>query len=64
MNSGNCVELGDTFRCECPPGYTGERCEFYLGFCPSSGVDPCRNGGRCVDGSTGFTCECSGWFVG
>ena len=58
------METGDTFRCLCPPGHTGQRCEVYLGFCPPSGASPCRNGGSCVDGETDFSCSCKEGFVG
>ena len=27
MNGGNCSENGTSFSCQCPDGYTGQRCE-------------------------------------
>lgn len=43
--------------CECPDGFSGERCEV-------PGADPCRpnpcdNGGTCSAEGDGFSCECA-----
>ena len=34
------------YVCQCPPGFTGEKCEQEVNECTS---EPCQNAGRCVD---------------
>ena len=46
MNGGSCRDLVGTYECDCPSGWSGERCEFDIGSCDS---DPCINDGRCVN---------------
>ncbi|CAD5124310.1 DgyrCDS12602 [Dimorphilus gyrociliatus] len=55
---GTCIgQVNENPRCQCPSGYTGSRCETFVG----SNVcnpNPCRNSGICsVSGST-FSCDC------
>lgn len=48
-------------RCNCPPLYTGERCETPVSHCDSE----CYNGGTCTEISTGSpTCTCRSGFTG
>ncbi|KAF4523890.1 hypothetical protein B566_EDAN016082 [Ephemera danica] len=61
MNGGLCNDLINSFRCVCPIGYTGPRCETNIDDCLSS---PCRNGGVCRDSVAGYTCECPPGFTG
>ncbi|KAG6440549.1 hypothetical protein O3G_MSEX001281 [Manduca sexta] len=68
LNNGICVDLtqpvsenGTKYRCLCPYGFSGKRCE--KDPCYSA---PCLNGGSCmsvaVNGSTTFRCACpDGW---
>lgn len=43
-------------RCNCPRGYSGDRCEILVDKCLSN---PCRNGALCISLSLGYTCSCS-----
>ena len=54
-NGGTCVNLPGKFRCDCPPGITGRRCEFNINECQSS---PCKNEATCLDHTGYYTCVC------
>ncbi|CAF1610141.1 unnamed protein product, partial [Adineta ricciae] len=53
-------QLGSTC-CQCPPNYTGLRCEQEIDFCSSN---PCKNNGRCLSGKTGYRCHCYDGYMG
>lgn len=45
LRGGTCTNIiPDGFRCSCPPGYTGTRCETEINECDPR---PCQNGGTC-----------------
>ena len=54
-NLGQCVNLGDTYTCNCLSGYYGNNCKQQDDCFPSNG---CTNRGACVDGNNEYTCEC------
>ncbi|CAH3127357.1 unnamed protein product [Pocillopora meandrina] len=56
-NDSTCVDNEDsTFKCICPPGVTGDRCQVGLDPCSEY---PCANNGTCVDnGNNTFKCIC------
>jgi len=60
-NSGTCLSSGGrAFRCLCPPGYTGDRCD--TAHCTS---DFCRNGGTCeLESDVLLKCSCASGFTG
>lgn len=59
---GTCVALGfNSFRCNCPLGYTGVRCEIAANECLSQ---PCQNGGTCTDQINGYSCICTEHYTG
>jgi hypothetical protein len=78
-NGGTCVLLanGTTYKCVCPPGYTGDRCtslvnskfrfdrkkndRFIIDQCASQ---PCRNGGVCSQGPFTYDCKCPSPYRG
>ncbi|CAF1538304.1 unnamed protein product, partial [Didymodactylos carnosus] len=51
------------FRCFCPPGYSGDRCEKLLN-CLDQGQE-CINGGECIQRPLGdYICSCSHPYCG
>lgn len=55
--NGTCVDLVNSYRCECIPGITGSNCETNIDDCQSA---PCLHGGRCNDLINGYyICACS-----
>ena len=52
---GTCVNTPGSFRCDCPPGITGRRCELNINECDPN---PCQNEATCLDGKGSFTCVC------
>jgi len=49
------------YRCSCPPGTSGPRCESNVDECASS---PCGRGGTCLDLVGGYQCQCAAGFTG
>ena len=55
MNNGTCIDGGPEFRCECPRGWKGTRCELEDGSCALS---PCHNDAHCVNLVADYFCVC------
>ena len=57
--NGECVDLGNTFQCNCNTGWEGANCQLDADDCTPN---PCLNG-ECVDlGTQSFACNCDdGW---
>ena len=51
QNNGTCSSTTDSYRCECPRGFTGSHCQHRVDYCAGS---PCLNGGSCVGDLDGF----------
>ncbi|CAF1047784.1 unnamed protein product, partial [Rotaria sordida] len=62
VNEASCSigQIGSTC-CQCPPNYTGLRCEREIDFCSSN---PCKTNGRCLSGKSGYRCQCYEGFTG
>ena len=62
LNGASCVSNSfGGFTCQCPPGYSGQRCES-RDPCASR---PCMNNAVCVSsGANGYTCQCPTGFDG
>eukprot|EP00057_Strongylocentrotus_purpuratus_P015018 XP_011669492.1 PREDICTED: protein jagged-1 isoform X6 [Strongylocentrotus purpuratus] len=57
---GLCVDLNNSYTCNCSDGFVGTNCETNINECSSS---PCVQG-SCIDQINGFTCFCSDGFMG
>lgn len=55
LNGGTCTNLQGSYRCNCPLGFGGVRCEVNINDCASN---PCLSGGTCTDGVNFYTCAC------
>lgn len=60
LNGGVCTDLFNQFRCECPLGLGGLRCNETVDACDS---EPCVHG-NCSSKPTGFECVCKAGFEG
>ncbi|XP_052809997.1 delta-like protein 1 isoform X6 [Mya arenaria] len=60
MNNGTCTDLVDDFKCTCPGGIFGRRCELAT----RCDTQPCQNGGRCVPEGILHLCDCQDGFKG
>ena len=58
-NSGTCVSNGESIKCECPPDYTGPRCEDKI-----DTECACLNGGTCELIEDAVVCFCPEMFKG
>ncbi|KAK2163803.1 hypothetical protein LSH36_74g12006 [Paralvinella palmiformis] len=64
QHGGTCHLLGfKKYRCECPAGYHGDRCEEKIDACFGN---PCDNNGKCqvIDTFGRFSCTCLAGFEG
>ncbi|XP_022084521.1 sushi, von Willebrand factor type A, EGF and pentraxin domain-containing protein 1-like [Acanthaster planci] len=62
-SGSTCIDDVNQFICQCPLGFTGQRCQTNIDDCGTDS-SPCDNGGTCVDGIGNFTCQCSLGFSG
>lgn len=62
LNFGGCEDLpNQQFKCTCPPGFVGLRCEFE----DPCLIKPCKNGARCFSNNLGKReCHCPAGFTG
>ena len=60
-HGGTCVNTPGSYRCDCPKGFKGSRCEININECENN---PCLNQGTCIDERGGFRCICmpGKWF--
>ncbi|XP_058806153.1 protein crumbs isoform X2 [Phymastichus coffea] len=65
-NGGVCTEdANGDYRCDCPPGFAGKRCESAAGARLCDISNPCRNDAVCVElPDADYRCECRPGFTG
>ena len=54
-HGGSCVNTPGSFKCDCMPGFEGERCDQDIKECASN---PCRNDATCLDHRGYYECVC------
>lgn len=71
ISDGVCIDELNSFRCRCPRGLSGQRCDIITDYCAltTGGLSvggPCLNGATCVSQASGtlFACRCPPSFVG
>ena len=64
LHNGTCVDLVGGFRCTCPPGYTGLRCEADINECHPGACHDAHTRDCLQDPGGGFRCLCHGGFTG
>lgn len=60
-NGSTCVDEPSGYRCLCPAGLSGPRCELDADDC-APGL--CQNGATCIDGRDSFSCLCPPGYAG
>lgn len=63
LNNGTCVDRVGGYRCNCPPGFTGERCEGDINECLSNPCNP-SSSLDCIQLSNDYQCVCKPGFTG
>lgn len=61
MNGGRCLDMGNTYQCECLDGYVGPTCAKRKDYCLES---VCLNGGTCMSMNHSVLCLCKPGFAG
>lgn len=59
LNGATCSSDNDVgYRCSCPDGFSGTRCEYKITPCAQAGT-PCLNNGECLAVTGGHRCVCT-----
>lgn len=64
LHNGTCVDLVGGFRCTCPPGYTGLRCEADINECHPGACHAAHTRDCLQEPGGGFRCLCQAGFTG
>ncbi|KAF3686311.1 Delta-like protein A [Channa argus] len=59
-----CVDLVNSYLCQCPEGFFGPNCEDSSSISGNCLSFPCQNGGTCQEGVNGYTCNCPPGYTG
>ena len=63
VNNATCTNLPNTYKCNCPPRFTGNKCEVLIDRCKTT-ASSCENGGKCIDTPTTMYCKCVPGYIG
>lgn len=55
QNGGQCTDLVNQYRCQCPVGFHGSNCENEINQCEGN---PCLNGATCTNRRDSYICSC------
>uniref|UniRef100_A0A182JN34 Cubilin n=1 Tax=Anopheles atroparvus TaxID=41427 RepID=A0A182JN34_ANOAO len=58
---GKCELTPSSFKCNCQPGFVGQRCDQRQKPCAEN---PCESRGECFEKNGGFYCRCHAWWEG
>ncbi|XP_058063429.1 uncharacterized protein LOC131213412 [Anopheles bellator] len=58
---GKCELTASSFKCNCQPGYLGQRCDQKQKPCAEN---PCESRGECFEKNGGYYCRCHAWWEG
>lgn len=61
FSGARCVDLVNSYLCQCPDGFTGMNCDRTGDECAAY---PCQNGGTCQLGADGYSCTCPPGYTG
>lgn len=61
FSGARCVDLVNSYLCQCPDGFTGMNCDHAGDECSAY---PCQNGGTCQEGPDGYSCTCPPGYTG
>ena len=65
-NNGICVYADGSFKCICPPNFSGPDCSVSVSLKNPCNPNPCQNNGECIaqSNNTSFTCFCTVEYTG
>nr|XP_023021031.1 protein crumbs [Leptinotarsa decemlineata] len=61
FNQGFCINSTETYKCNCPAGYTADDCSININECENN---QCQNNATCVDLIDEYKCECLSGYEG
>ncbi|KAK2854176.1 hypothetical protein Q5P01_006837 [Channa striata] len=64
IKGAECVDLVNSFLCQCPEGFFGPNCEDSSSVSANCLSFPCQNGGTCQEGVNSYTCTCPPGYTG
>ncbi|KRT83956.1 EGF-like domain containing protein [Oryctes borbonicus] len=60
-NQGTCADPENSYKCQCPPGYTADDCSINIDECVDN---KCKNNATCIDEVAKYSCNCSVGYSG
>lgn len=60
-NGGQCSDPINTYKCNCPLGFTADDCSIDINECENN---KCQNGATCIDKIAKYECNCAPGYDG